>query len=63
MADEKRKASDVLISIENRVGSLERAVKQIDLNVKTILNKLNLASFSSSQPTAKPTARPVGQVG
>lgn len=41
---DKRKASEVLLSLEKRVEKVESMVAQIDLNVKSILNKLNIAS-------------------
>ena len=69
---DKRKASEVLLSLEKRIEKVEGMVAQIDLNVKSILNKLNIASKAKAltfdpplipppkrQPIATPLAGPV----
>jgi len=66
---DKRKASDVLLVLEGRVEKIESVMAQIDLNVKSILNKLNIGSvgrqvvFDSppTQPKATPIAGPLVQ--
>lgn len=56
----KRKASEIVLSLEERVGRLEKKIDIIDINIKAILNRLNLASLEP-KPTPQPTpqAQPV----
>lgn len=63
----KRKASEIVLSLEEKVGKLEKEVAQVSINVKAILNKLNLAEpnvvfkATSTQPTSTPTAQPAAR--
>ncbi len=49
---DKRAASDIILDLERRVGQLEGVIGQVDINVKAILNKMNLAGDSIIQPKA-----------
>lgn len=59
----KRKASDVLLSLEKAALDMQKQQHQMDLNIKMILNKLNLAGTNTSltldQPKKSVTAKPV----
>ena len=57
----KRKASEIVLSLEERVGRLEKKIDIIDINIKAILNRLNLASLEqkSAPVQSTPPAQPV----
>lgn len=64
---DKRKASDVLLDLEGKIDKIGGVIIQLDLNVKTILNKLNIADATIAEPPSPPkqklvlraTAKPV----
>jgi hypothetical protein len=57
MSDKKkaRKASEVVLSLEDRVSKMENKLDIIDVNVKAILNKLNLAGKEPKVRAPEPT--------
>jgi hypothetical protein len=58
--DKERSASDVLLSIEERVEVLEGAVKSIDHNVKLLLSRQN-AKLAASSVKLLPSQMPAAE--
>lgn len=58
MEQEPRKATDVLLSLENKVDTLLNIIKAQDLNIKVLSNKLNaVMEQMAKQPAAPPQIR------
>lgn len=54
-----RKASEVVLSLEDRIDKMDNKLDIIDVNVKAILNKLNLAGRRRFQGQKSTPAQPV----
>ncbi len=59
---EPRKASEIILSLENKIDILMATIKSMELNIKILSNKLNLLSEKiDATPREQPKAASVGK--
>jgi hypothetical protein len=57
----ERTASEVLLQIESRQEIILRYLKNLDMNIKLIYNRLGISAFPSLEPTKQPVSVPPKQ--